>query len=96
MNGWAKTASRQYPTIKARTIIITGDADKVVSPEIHSKQLSRAIKGSKLLVVQNLGHKPDYVATDLVVAAIETVAGKSRNLSAVVKTVEKRIAGDGR
>lgn len=96
LNGWAKTASRQYPTIKARTIIITGDADKVVSPEIHSKQLSRAIKGSKLLVVHNLGHKPDYVATDLVVAAIEVVAGKNRNLSAVVKTVEKRIAGDGR
>jgi pimeloyl-ACP methyl ester carboxylesterase len=96
LNAWAKTASRQYPQIKARTIIISGDADKVVSPEIHSKQLAKAIKGSRLLVVHNLGHKPDYIAGDLVVAAIEVVAGKRRDLPAMVRSVEKRIAKDGR
>jgi pimeloyl-ACP methyl ester carboxylesterase len=94
LNAWAKTASRQYSEIKARTIIITGDADKVVSPEIHSKQLARAIKGSKLLVVHNLGHKPDYIAGDLVVAAIEVTAGKKRDLSRILKSVERRIADD--
>lgn len=95
LNEWAKTASKQYRTIKASTIIITGDADKVVSPDIHSRQLARDIKGSQLIVVHNLGHKPDYIASDLVVAAIEKVAGKKRDLAAVAKSVEKRIAGDG-
>lgn len=95
LNEWAKTASKQYRTIKASTIIITGDADKVVSPDIHSRQLARDIKGSKLIIVHNLGHKPDYIAIDLVVAAIEKVAGKKRDLAAVAKSVEKRIVGDG-
>lgn len=96
LNDWAKVASRRYPTIKAKTIIITGDADGVVSPEIHSRQLANAIKDAQLFVVHNLGHKPDYIAGDLVVAAIEKLAGKQRDLAKAVDAVEKRIANDGR
>jgi hypothetical protein len=44
--------------------------------------------------VHNLGHKPDYIAGDLVVAAIEVAAGKKRDLSRILKSVERRIADD--
>ncbi|KQR33795.1 MAG: alpha/beta hydrolase [Agrobacterium cavarae] len=94
LNGWAKDASANYRQIRAKTIIIAGDRDGVVSTEIHSKHLARDIPGAELIVVHNLGHKSDYVARDLVVAALEKIAGKPRNLKAIAKTVETRIASD--
>ncbi|WP_320194881.1 alpha/beta fold hydrolase [Agrobacterium rosae] len=96
LNGWAKTASAGFRTIKAPTVIIAGDADKVVSTEIHSRHLARDISGAELIVVHNLGHKSDYVASDLAVAAIEKIAGKKRNLKAIAKTLEAKIANDGK
>ncbi|MCZ7859050.1 alpha/beta hydrolase [Agrobacterium salinitolerans] len=96
LNAWARSASPSYSKIKAPTIIITGDTDNVVSPEIHSRQLARTIDGSTLIVVKNLGHKSDYVARDLVVEAIEKLAGKKADLHAAQKQLERRIASDGK
>jgi pimeloyl-ACP methyl ester carboxylesterase len=76
------------------TVIITGDADRVVSPQLHSRHLARAIKHSQLVVVHNLGHKSDYIAADLAVAAIEEVAGRNRDLRAKAVQLEGQIADD--
>jgi pimeloyl-ACP methyl ester carboxylesterase len=94
LSNWAKTASLRYHEIKAPTVIITGDADKIVSPDVHARHLARGIKGAELLVVHNLGHKSDYIASDLATTAIEKVAGKNRDLTSKVRALEKRIAGD--
>ena len=75
-------------------MIITGDTDDIVLEELHSKGLARDIAGSELVWIHNLGHKPDYIATDLVVAAIEKLAGKPRDLQAMARQVETRIASD--
>ncbi|TZG34972.1 alpha/beta hydrolase [Agrobacterium sp. B1(2019)] len=96
LNGWARSAAPNYSKIKAPTIIITGDTDNVVSPEIHSRQFARDIDRSILIVVKNLGHKSDYVARDLVVEAIEKLAGKRGDLHTAQKQLEKLIAGDGK
>lgn len=88
-----KVAPR-YREIKAPTVIITGDRDAVVLPEIHSRQLHEAIAGSKLVRIHNLGHKPDYIVTDVAIAAIETVAGQTPDLDALAKAAQVRIAGD--
>jgi pimeloyl-ACP methyl ester carboxylesterase len=96
LSDWAKAASANYRKIKTRTVIITGDTDRVVSPAVHSRHLARDIRGARLIVVHNLGHKSDFVASDLAVAAIETVAGRSANLTAVKRDVERRIANDGK
>ncbi|MQY46053.1 alpha/beta fold hydrolase [Rhizobiales bacterium RZME27] len=95
LSNWAKTASLQYKSIRAPTVIITGDADKIVSPDVHARHLSRDVSGATLVVVRNLGHKSDYVASDLAIEAIKKVAGYKSNLAAVRKTIEKRIAVDG-
>ncbi len=96
LNGWARSAAPNYSKIKAPTVIITGDTDNVVSPEIHSRQLARDIDRSILIVVKNLGHKSDYVARDLVVEAIEKLAGKRVDLHTAQKRLEELIAGDGK
>lgn len=96
LSDWARTASPGYRRISAPTVIITGDTDGIVSPEIHSRHLARDIRGATLVTVKNLGHKSDYVASDLAIAAIEKVAGRKVSLSSVARAVERRIADDGK
>lgn len=91
LHDYVSRISVHYPEIKAPTVIITGDADRIVLPEIHSRGLARDIKGSELVWVHGMGHKPDYVATDLCIAAIEKVAGMPRDLQAMAKAVEVRL-----
>lgn len=83
----------RYREISAPTVIITGNTDSVVAEEIHSKGLAHDIEGSELVWVDGLGHKPDYVATDLAIAAIEVVSGKQRDLQALARKVEARLKG---
>ena len=91
---YALGAAPHYNQITAPTVVISGDRDKVVYAHIHSVGLVRDIEGAELVWVHNLGHKPDWIAADLVVGAIEKVAGKDVDLEAMARTVEARIAGD--
>lgn len=93
---WTKMQSSRYREIRVPTVIITGDTDDIVSPALHSEHLARDVKGARLLVIHNLGHKSDNIARDLAVAAIETVAGKKPNLDGIAKALEQSIAGDGK
>ena len=87
------TAPR-YREITAPTVVISGDRDTVVYEEIHSLGLARDIPGAELVWVHNLGHKPDWIAPELVVAAVEKIAGRPRDLQAMARQVEARIAAD--
>lgn len=91
---YVRAASPSYREIKAPTVVISGDRDKVVYATIHSVGLERDIPGAELVWVRNLGHKPDWIAPDLVIGAIQKVAGKDVDLQAMARTVEGRIAGD--
>ncbi|MGE0283409.1 MAG: alpha/beta fold hydrolase [Rhizobiaceae bacterium] len=91
---YALKNAQRYKEIAAPTVVISGDRDTVVYEEIHSIGLKRDIPGAELLWIKNLGHKPDWVAPDLVVAAIEKVAGTPRDLQAMARQVEARIAAD--
>lgn len=79
LNQHVKALQPRYREIKKPVIIITGNADDVVTPSIHSVGLERDIEQAKLIVLENVGHKPDYVATDIVVKAIEELAKLSTN-----------------
>ncbi|MGB8818739.1 MAG: alpha/beta hydrolase [Rhizobiaceae bacterium] len=91
----AHNASLQphYKEIAVPTVIITGNQDSVVAEEIHSKGLEADIKGSELVWIDGMGHKPDYAATDLAIAAIEKVAGNARDLQAMGRKIEARLKG---
>jgi pimeloyl-ACP methyl ester carboxylesterase len=91
---YALGAAPHYKEITAPTVVISGDRDKVVYAHIHSVGLVRDIAGAELVWVRNLGHKPDWIASDLVVGAIEKVAGRVVDLEAMARRVEARIAGD--
>lgn len=82
----------RYREIEKPTVIITGDSDEIVLEEIHSKGLARDIEGSELVWIKGLGHKPDYVVTDIVIAALEKITGQPRDLQAMARAVEPRLA----
>ncbi|MEF0940650.1 alpha/beta fold hydrolase [Rhizobium sp. BR 362] len=82
----------RYREITAPTVIITGDSDDIVMEELHSRGLARDIAGAELVTIRHLGHKPDYVATDVAIAAMEHLAGQSRDLQAFALEAEARLA----
>jgi pimeloyl-ACP methyl ester carboxylesterase len=94
LHDYVRAASPAYREIKAPAVVISGDRDKVVYATIHSLGLERDIPGAELVWVRNLGHKPDWIAPDLVVGAIQKVAGVPIDLQAMAKAVEGRIADD--
>jgi pimeloyl-ACP methyl ester carboxylesterase len=67
----------RYASIKAPTVIITGDRDTVVSPDIHARAFAAKVPQSKLVVLEGVGHMPHHVATDRVVAAIDEVTAEA-------------------
>jgi pimeloyl-ACP methyl ester carboxylesterase len=96
LNDYVRRVSPLYKQITAPTVIITGDSDAIVAEELHSQGLARDIAGSELVTIHGLGHKPDYVVTDVAVAAIEKLSGFDRDLPALASAAEARLAQAGR
>jgi pimeloyl-ACP methyl ester carboxylesterase len=84
--------SQRYHEIAAPVVIITGDSDDIVLEELHSRGLARDIAGAELITIRNLGHKPDYIARDVAIAAIEKLAGHAIDLDKAARVAEQRIA----
>lgn len=70
--------SPSYPSIRIPVTIITGDADKTVSTNIHSRPFAAAVPQTKLVVLPNGGHMPHVYAADLIVSEVEAIAAKAQ------------------
>ncbi|MFN7102012.1 MAG: alpha/beta fold hydrolase [Pseudorhizobium sp.] len=92
LNDYARRIAPLYRSIKTPTVIISGNRDPVVAEEIHSVGLRQDIEGSELVWLDNVGHKPDYVATAIAVAAIEKLAGSDRDLQEAARRFEAPLA----
>lgn len=62
-----------YSRISAPTVIITGDSDATVAPEIHAAVLAEAIPQARLEILPGVGHMPHYAAPERVLAAIDGI-----------------------
>jgi pimeloyl-ACP methyl ester carboxylesterase len=91
LHDFVSMISPRYGEIDKPAIVITGDQDTVVLEEVHSRGLARDIKNSELVWIRGLGHKPDYIATSLAVAAIEKLNGADRDLQAAARNLEDAI-----
>jgi pimeloyl-ACP methyl ester carboxylesterase len=72
----------RYGNIKAPVVVITGDADTTVSPNIHSRRLAATVPNAKLIVLPGVGHMVQYAAPHVVVREIEAMIA---NVSAAPK-----------
>ena len=66
----------RYAEIKAPTVVISGDADKTVSTNIHSRPFAAAVADAKLIVLPGVGHMVQNAAPELVMREIEAMADK--------------------
>ena len=62
--------SRHYPDFKPPLVLLAGDGDRVVSTDIHSRQMHEAVPGSELTVLRGAGHMLPHCHPDECVAAI--------------------------
>jgi pimeloyl-ACP methyl ester carboxylesterase len=65
----------RYGEIKTPTLVISGDVDKTVSTEIHSRPFARTVSGAKLIVLPGVGHMVQNAAPERVVCEIEAMIG---------------------
>ncbi|WP_312366774.1 alpha/beta hydrolase [Ensifer sp.] len=91
LHAYVSEVAPRYGEIAAPTIIVSGDSDDIVLADIHSRGLARDIAGAQLLWIGNLGHKPDYVVTDVVVAAVEKLSGHPTDLDKITRRAEARL-----
>lgn len=66
--------SRRYKEIRVPTIIFAGEADRTVSPKIHSKQLAQEIPGARLVMLPQTGHALHHSESAAITSAIEKLA----------------------
>ncbi|WP_321379647.1 alpha/beta hydrolase [Rhizobium sp.] len=92
LHAYVSRMAARYSEIKAPTVIISGDSDDIVLANIHSTGLARDIEGAELVWLPGVGHKPDYVATELAIAAIEKISGAERDLQAIVNVAQPSAA----
>lgn len=64
-----------YGEIKTPTVVITGDADKTVSPNIHSRPFAAAVGGAKLIVLPGVGHMVQNAAPERVINEVDAMIG---------------------
>ncbi|HUN97836.1 MAG TPA: alpha/beta hydrolase [Bradyrhizobium sp.] len=68
----------RYRDIKAPTVVISGDIDKTVSTEIHSRPFVAVVPSARLIVLPGVGHMVQYAAPDIVLREIEAMAAQVR------------------
>jgi pimeloyl-ACP methyl ester carboxylesterase len=64
----------RYRDIAVPTVVLTGDADKTVSPQRHARAIAAALPDARLVVLPGIGHMPHHVATNEVIAAIDSIS----------------------
>jgi pimeloyl-ACP methyl ester carboxylesterase len=74
----------RYASIKALTVVISGDVDKTVSTNIHSRPFAAAVPDARLIVLPGVGHMVQNAAPELVVSEIEAMADKIAHGTAAV------------
>ncbi|MEA2937783.1 MAG: hypothetical protein QOC56_1287, partial [Alphaproteobacteria bacterium] len=61
----------RYGELRTPTVIITGDRDTMVSPQINARALAAALPCAKLVLLKDIGHMPHHAAPEAVAAAID-------------------------
>ena len=65
----------RYRDIRVPTVVISGEIDKTVTTNIHSRPFAKAVPNAKLIVLPDVGHMVQNAAPDLVISEIEAMLG---------------------
>ena len=65
----------RYRDIRVPTVVISGEIDKTVTTNIHSRPFAKAVSNAKLIVLPDVGHMVQNAAPELVISEIEAMIG---------------------
>jgi pimeloyl-ACP methyl ester carboxylesterase len=68
--------SPRYGDIRAPVVVISGEVDKTVTTNIHSRPFVQAVSDAKLIVLPEVGHMIQNAAPDIVISEIDAMIGK--------------------
>jgi pimeloyl-ACP methyl ester carboxylesterase len=71
LKSFIDTQVPRYVDLHTPTVIITGDRDAMVSPQINARALAATLPCAKLVLLKNIGHMPHHAAPEVVAAAID-------------------------
>lgn len=78
LNGYVRAFAPRYAEISAPTVIVSGEKDTVVWPSLHAEVLARDIAGARIVRIDDTGHMPQFSHADVVAAALDDLAERSR------------------
>jgi pimeloyl-ACP methyl ester carboxylesterase len=68
--------SPRYADINVPAVVISGEIDKTVSPNRHSRPFAKAVPNAKLIMLSDVGHMVQNAAPELVISEIEAMIGE--------------------
>ncbi|TCR70670.1 alpha/beta hydrolase [Bosea sp. BK604] len=71
----------RYRELRMPVVAITGDSDSVVSPVLHSAAIAGEAPLGRFVLLPGVGHMPHHAAPEIIVAAIDQIAGPSSGLA---------------
>jgi pimeloyl-ACP methyl ester carboxylesterase len=66
----------RYVDIRVPAVVISGEVDKTVTTNIHSRPFAKAVPNAKLVVLPDVGHMVQNAAPELVISEIEAMIGE--------------------
>lgn len=72
-----KAMEARYGELDMPVGILFGSADNVIDSRMHGEQMRGKVRGLDLEILEGIGHMPQYVATDRVVAFIRRIADRA-------------------
>jgi pimeloyl-ACP methyl ester carboxylesterase len=75
----------RYAEIRVPTLVITGSADTIVSPDIHSRRFAATVPGAKLIVLPNVGHMVQNAAPELISSEIDRMVAADTKPKAAMR-----------
>jgi len=75
----------RYAEITAPITILSGDVDKTVSTDIHSRPLAATVPNARLIVLPGVGHMVQDVVPDRVIAEIEALSSNVVSMTTVAQ-----------
>ena len=66
----------RYGDIRVPTVVISGELDKTITTNIHSRPFAKAVPNAKLIVLPGVGHMVQNAVPDLVISEIEAMIGR--------------------
>jgi pimeloyl-ACP methyl ester carboxylesterase len=81
LHAFVTRQSGRYGAIRVPILIVSGDADKIVWTDLHSRALEREIPGARLVVIPGMGHMPHWTAVDTIAEEVGRLMTRTSPLS---------------